>query len=268
VTTLTTRVGASRFGDNRYFGHAALGELLGPETATGLVAMAVTGRRPDALQRTMLDELAVIMTSADPRIWPLKLTRIVASYGGTLAGFAAGHLAMEGETIGPWIIGHAAAQLERLRGDVGGSLSDVGGLDAIVQRHVDATKRVVGYGVPLRTSDERMDALTARVAFHARDALPYWRLQLALSKAVRRTHGLAPNVGIGMAAMLLDLGYTPTEASGLTTFLNQNVFVANAVEGARQAAEDLRKLPDECVQYAGHPARESPRALAAQTSSK
>jgi hypothetical protein len=258
---IATRVAQSCFGDNRYFGHAALADLLGNETSTGLVAMAVTGRRPTAIQRVMLDELAVVMTSADPRIWPLKLTRVVASYGGTLAGFAAGHLAMEGETIGPWIIGHAAAQLADLQRVVSASTD---GLDSIVRRHVEVTKRLVGYGVPLRKADERMEALTARVAFHARDELPHWRLQAALSAVVREVHGLAPNVGIGMAAMLLDLGYTPVEASGLTTFLNQNVFVANAVEGAQQSREDLRMLPSECVSYAGIDARESPRAVAAR----
>jgi hypothetical protein len=168
---------------------------------------------------------------------------------------------MEGETIGPWIIGHAAAQLADLQRVVSASTD---GLDSIVRRHVEVTKRLVGYGVPLRKADERMEALTARVAFHARDELPHWRLQAALSAVVREVHGLAPNVGIGMAAMLLDLGYTPVEASGLTTFLNQNVFAANAVEGAQQSREDLRLLPDECVRYAGIDPRESPRASAAR----
>ncbi|MDB4993890.1 MAG: hypothetical protein JWM74_1322, partial [Myxococcaceae bacterium] len=141
------------------------------------------------------------------------------------------------------------------------------GLDSIVRRHVEVTKRLVGYGVPLRAADERMEALTARMAFHARDQLPHWQLQVALSEVVRAVHGLAPNVGIGMAAMLLDLGYTPIEASGLTTFLNENVFVANAVEGAQQSTEDLRMLPAECVRYAGIDARESPRASAARAPS-
>ena len=44
----------------------------------------------------MLDDLAVILSgAADPRIWPLKITRLVGSYGGTIAGFVAGQLCTE-----------------------------------------------------------------------------------------------------------------------------------------------------------------------------
>lgn len=262
---IPTRVALHCFGENRYFGHGALADLFGNETLTGLVAMAITGRRPTNEQRSVLDEVAVVMTSADPRIWPLKLTRIVSSYGGTLAGFAAGHLAMEGDTIGPWIIGHSATQLQELRLAVGEGIDDPAVVAATITAFVSRTKRIFGFGVPLRSSDERMDALERRVVGGKRENLPHWRLQLALSRHVRDVKGLPPNIGVGVAAILLDSGYTPYEASALTIFLNENVFVANAVEGALQAQPSLQKLPTEYVRYAGMPDRESPRALAART---
>ena len=96
---IQTRVARHVFGDNFYFGHAVAGDLLGGETFAGLMAMAAKGRRPSDEERVVLDAIAVILTSADPRIWPLKLTRLVASYGGTLAGFGAGQLAMDGKTM-------------------------------------------------------------------------------------------------------------------------------------------------------------------------
>jgi hypothetical protein len=262
VEPIPTRVALHCYGENRFFGHGALADLLGTETLTGLVAMAVTGRRPSDSQRSVLDEVATMMTSGDPRIWPLKLTRVVSSYGGTLAGFAAGYLALEGDTIGPWVTGHSAAQLRELREEIGDRIDDAPFVGSRVAAFVTRTKRVFGYGVPLRTSDERMDALQRRIAVGGRDLLPHWLLQEALSREMREAKKVSPNICVGVAALLLDSGFTPFEASALTIFVNQHLFVANAVEGARQATQDLRKLPDECVRYTGIAARESPRATA------
>jgi hypothetical protein len=258
---IRTRVALHIQGDNLYFGHRSLGELLGHETMTGLMAMAVTGRRPSASEREVLDTIALVMNSADPRIWPLKATRLVASYGGTLAGFAAGQLALEGRQIGPWIIGHAAGELAALREAIGERFNDAASVERAIVARVGRHPRVVGYGVPLRVCDERMEALRAQMAKLQRDALPYWTLQEALSAEVMRLAGAAPNVGIGVAAVLLDLGYTPLQASAATTFVNQNVFAANAFEAAQQREPSMQRLPEDKVAYVGAPPRTSPRAL-------
>ena len=67
-----------------------------------------------------------------------------------------------------------------------------------------------------------------------RAALPHWRAQVALSRYMLREHELRPNIGIGLAAALLDLGCTPTQAGAMSTFLHQQDFAANAVEAAQQ----------------------------------
>lgn len=263
LTPITTHVALSVHGDSRFFGHAVRGELLGHETFTGLMALAATGRRATPEQRQMLDDFSVIITTADPRIWPLKIIRLAGAYGGTLAGFAAAQLPIEGETIGPWMVGRAAAQLAELRAKVGDRIDDDVAVAAAVLDHVATNKRIIGYRVPLRERDERMDALRDLLASRGRDKLPHWRLQEALSAAMLEKKRVAPNIGAGTAAMLLDLGYAPDETSALAFFMNQNVFVANAVEGAKQAPASMRRLPDECVRYAGTAARQSPRAAAA-----
>jgi hypothetical protein len=257
---IRTRVALHVEGDNLYFGHRTIAGLLGRETTTGLIAMAATGRRPSDDERTVLDAIAVASTSADPRIWPLKLTRLVASYGGTLAGFGAGQLAMEGKLIGPWVVGQAASELVALRNAIGAPLNDVTAKDAIAD-WIARRPRMVGYGVPMRDRDERMDGLRCQIVEMGRDQLPYWTLQEALSAAMARRWRSAPNVGIGVAAILLDLGYTPLQASAVTTFLNQNVFAANAFEAAQQREPLMQKLPVEHVAYVGPAARVSPRAV-------
>jgi hypothetical protein len=257
---IRTRVARHIVGDNLYFGHSTIGDLLGEETSTGLMAMAATGRRPSVQERVVLDAIAVIITSADPRIWPLKLARLVASYGGTLAGFAAGQLAMEGKSIGPWTAGAAAEELVALRDLIGERLGDDNAIHEAVSAHVEKRPRMVGYGVPFRARDERMEALRAHVLEMERNGLLFWKLQEALSLGMMRKWQAAPNAAIGVAAVLLDLGYTPLQASATTTFLNQNVFAANAFEAAQQREPLMQRLPDECVDYVGPPPRMSPRA--------
>jgi hypothetical protein len=121
---------------------------------------------------------------------------------------------------------------------------------------------MAGYGVPLRPRDERLDGLREQIGKMERDRLPFWTLQETLSAAMMHRWKVAPNAAIGVAAVLLDLGYAPRQASAVTTFLNQNVFAANAFEAAQQCEPLMQKLPDECVAYVGPAPRASPRAAA------
>lgn len=258
---IRTRVAKHLFGDNLYFGHAALADLLGEETLSGLVAMGVSGRRPTEEQRSVLDAIAVIINSADPRIWPLKLTRLVSSYGGVLAGYCAGQLVTEGERIGCWVTGYAAAVLVELRAEVDDRLDLPGVVSQSVAELVRRRGRLPGFGVPLRPSDERMDALRSYAARKGLDRGVHWQLQEALAGYLEKERATPPNICMGVAAVLLDLGYPASQTSALAHFLNQNVFVANAFEAAQQQAPEMQKLADEHIDYVGPARRQSPRAL-------
>ncbi len=265
MKAIQTRVAMSCNGDNRYFGHGALSELAGNETMTGLFALACTGRRATREERELLDLIACIINSADARIWPLKMTRLVASYGGTLAAFGAAQFALEGTTMGPWIIGYAAQMLLDARAALErcGDREEMG--RAALRDFVgEKGRRLYGYGVPLRRTDERMDALQREARVRGFAAKPFWRLQEQLNAVVLERKGLMCNVGIGLAAMLLDMGYSPSECSRIPYFLNQNVFVAHAVEGARLAPAEMRRLPEDAIEYLGPARRESPRAKSAR----
>ena len=261
---IQTRVALHVLGDNLYFGHRTLRDLLGKETMTGILSMAVTGRRPSAEEREVLDAIALVMNSADPRIWPLKMTRLAASFGGTLAGFAAGQLSMEGPRMGPWPTGYAARALVELRTMLGDRAGDDSAVAAAVRTYLDRSPRVVGLGVPLREHDERHVAWSAWIRTKGRDRLVYWRLHEALGMYARAERNIGTNIVLGVAAVLLDFGYTPLQASAVTTFLNQNVFAANAFEAAQQREPLMQKLPDECVNYIGPPPRVSARAKGGQ----
>lgn len=264
---IRTHVAHHLVGDNRYFG-LSVNSLVGNETYTGMMALAVTGRRPTDEQRQALDDIAVILTSADPRIWPLKMTRLISSYGGTLAGHVAGQLALEGDQIGPWTSGRCAQMFVELNEFVGDTNGDDALLESRVRDFVARTPRFFGYGVPLRTFDERFKRLAERVQESGRDKLPFWTLQEALSREIKRVKGLPPNVSAGLAASYLDHGYSAREIPALTMFLQQNVFVANAIEAATQSEEVMRQLPDSAIDYVGQAPRISPRAIAREEISK
>jgi hypothetical protein len=255
---IVTRVAHAGPDDHRFFGHGVLGELLGHETETGLLAMAILGRRVTADEKGVLDALAVSLTAADPRIWPLKASRIVASYGEMLAGLAAGQLAMMGTYTGPRVIAGAAEHLARLCA----ALGDESREDRIRLRvvdHMNGGERLAGYGIPMREQDERLVALRAFMIRAGRSELPHWRAQESLSLAMWRDRKLAPNIGIGQAAALLDLGCTPAQAGALAISLIQQDFTSNAFEAAQQCSTAMQRLPDECVKYEGPPPRRTPR---------
>jgi len=263
-SSIPTRVAHGGHDDNRYFGYSTFAELLGDETYTGLNVMAVAGRRVDRASREMLDDLAVITTVADPRIWPLKLTRVVASYGGTLAAFAAGQLCMEGDLIGPWSTRFAAELWAELRNAIDDDCADDTRVQAEMTSLLARRKRLVGYGVPFQAHDKRFFALRQRVEQRGLQGGPHWRLQEAFSRRVEAERGLGPNILAGASALLLDLGFSVAETPALMTFLAQHNFAANAIEGARQAPAVLRSLPVDTATYVGEPPRESPRAIAAR----
>jgi hypothetical protein len=263
MKTLITHVAHAGTGDHMFMGQRVLGDMLGHETLTGLFALAVLGRRITPEETRLLDGLSTAVTAADPRIWPLKASRIAASYGDMLAGRAVGQLAMMGTYLGPRIIGYAAEHLERLRKELDGAGTDED-RDRIYLEHVTTTKRLAGYGVPFRPEDERLRALRRFMSETGRDQLPYWRAQEGLSAFLLRDRGLPANVGIGVAAGLLDLGCSPTQAGALGTIIHQQDFDANVFEASQQRAPEMQRLPDECVSYVGAAPRTSPRAAPAR----
>lgn len=257
--TVPTRVARAGWREHFHYGHRVFAELAGDASYTELIALAVTGRRPSKEAAAVLDDMAAAMTIAEPRIWPMKVSRLVSSYGRTVPAALAGALCFESELIGPWTTAQTARQLEALSEAVGEDLDD-----ATVAREAKAMLaargKLVGFGVPFRPADERVAALSACVERRGRADRRYWRLSRALWAALRESKGLEPNISSALAAAGLDLGLSPDELAPLTVALLHHIFWANAVEGAAQRPAVLRRLPDARVDYVGAPPRRSPRA--------
>jgi len=246
--------------DHRYFGQRVFEELAGRESLTSLTVLSVLGRRLSAEQCALLDDLAVCLTLADPRIWPLKLTRVIAAHGGMTAAAAAGLLIEQDARIGPWCAAKAAEVLVELHLKLVGTGFDAEAVGAVVREYLDEHAFVWGFGTPFRKRDERLVAFRSCLERRGRRRLPFMRTFDAIASVVTRERHAEPNIAMAMAATFLDLGLHVHEVGPLSTVLTQHMFFAHAIEGARQAPEVLQRLPDRCIEYSGRDARETPRA--------
>ena len=263
---LTEQTRSAHWGweEHRYFGYRVFAELTGKETLTGLTLLAVLGRRLSPEAAALVDDAACSATLADPRIWPLKLTRVVAAYGSTLPAAAAGLLCLEGARIGPWATVESAQLLIEFQHALGAQADDSDAVNTLVRAHLDAHRFIWGFGTPFRKHDERLVAFRECVERRGRTELPFWRLMNSVSKSVSQARGAEPNMGVALAAAFLDLGLTPHQIGALTCALMQHMFLAHAVE-ASATTSLLRELPADYVQFSGSAPRVSPRALGQST---
>jgi hypothetical protein len=263
--SLATRVAHAFHEDHLYFDRLLYADLLGKMRYTGLLALAVGGRELTKDECLLLDDLAVIITVADPRIWPLKLVRVISAYGAIYPAQAAGNLSMEQAWIGNSACGRAATMIEDMRRTLGEREHELPAIEAEVERRFKSLVPPVGYGVPFRTHDERVVALTKRLGEVGRTHLPNWAFFERLSTVIRAKKNAMPNVGSAFGAACMDLGFSAASVGPLALGLVQNAFLANAIEGAGQAPAILRSLPQSAVEYRGKPPRESPRAEASRS---
>lgn len=248
--------------EHRYFGHRVFAELAGSESLAGLMALSITGRRLPPDQVGVLDDAAAALTLADPRIWPLKLTRVIASYGSMIPALCAGTLLEDGARIGPWAVLEGAKVLMQLRRELANAQAE-DDVRSVVEAYLREHRFVWGFGTPFRSKDERLVAFRACVERRGRHTLPYWQMMDSLIPIVRELRGEEPNIGLALAAVMLDMDLGPNQIGALVVALMEHMFFAHAVEGVEAAPGVLRQLPDEYVSYRGRTPRLSPRATRA-----
>ncbi len=256
---IPTSVGHADWGDNRFFGFRVLSDLAGRDGFWSAISLALGHRRLTREEEGILDVLSTCTIAGDPRIWPLKAVRLGASYGGTPSGICLGLLATSDALVGPSPAGHSAALLARIVRELGDDLEDDDALSKLVERYRAERVWLFGFGVVFREEDERVIALRRVLAGSGRLERPHFRLIERLDRILTprklRVNGIS-----SIAAIALDLGFAPHQVAPLAIAILFSNFLANAVEGAAQAPACLQRLPEHCVQYAGKPARSSPRA--------
>lgn len=257
--TILTRVAlAGR--QHQFRGHSVAKELAGKEPFWSIVSLALDGPMLGANECRVLDALCSCVLAADPRFWPLKVTRLASSYGRTMAGFCAGWLIAEGAMVGFWSAGRAATFLERVREEVHTSSGSKSVTD-VVHSILEAGGPTPGFGVHFRGEDERVVVLRSQLAEYGRTEQPFWKLLSAIEAVLIDRRQLPIHVDGAIAATLLDLGFRPNQIALLSMVAGSTAqFLANAVEGAEQASPVLQQLPISALEYVGRPPRRPSRA--------
>ncbi len=251
---LTTRVGRISPTELSFAGYD-VSYLLG-HSYWQLVSMSVAGPELSPDDCLVLDRLTTCMLACDPRIWPLKVVQLAASYGDGSTGLAVGLMTMEPSPLSYWTAGEAARVLSELKARLGERpVTDAAELWR-------SERPPPGFGVYGRDADKRVSLFRDWRARSATEVGSHERLLDALEPVVRERCGQALRIDGLAGAVLTDLGFEPEQiryVAGVVQTLPS--LIANAYEGSRRGPS-LRELPKNKVRYVGEPPRRSERARA------
>ena len=249
---------------NQFRGYAVNAELVGHDGWASIFSLAVGGTRLSGDDAGVIEDVAVCALAADPRIWPVKVARLVAAYGSPFMGLAAGHAALEGALMGPVPTGGAAEMLLGLRERLGDDVDDPEAIGRLLDELL-AKGRIAGFGVAFRGRDERVVAMKECLKRRQRDGGTYWRLIMLLDATMQDKKKLHVNFSMATAAILLDLGYEPRQVTLIMSTFLDVCFYANVLEASEQRSDVMQRVPDSSVEYVGREPRLSPRAEAKRT---
>jgi len=252
------RIGHIADDDNRFCGASVFGELAGRVTTpTDLLAIAFGIPCLDPADHEIVRCIALCTTSPDARVWPLKMARVLASFGNPYAGCFGAQLGNSSDRMGPGTASLAAESLGWIAAR-SGQPPDHAAIARAVAAHLTERGRIAGFGVPFRKHDERGLALHRLLAGHPAQQRPMWRLHMQIIEIVRAEQGVEPNVVFPIAALLLDLGVAARRIGMFLSLAMAHTFAAHALEAADQDGPYLRELPRAVIEYRGRPARPVP----------
>lgn len=255
VPPIYTGVGHTGIHELHFKGQRVFADLLGATTLAQIIGLGIGGRVLTSDETVALDDIVTAMSSADPRLWPFKITRLAAAGGAASYGIACTLVASEGGIFGSNRLKQCAQFLTNLA-----EVQESGRLtDAQIRDALDTSAS--SFGVLYRNKDERFAALVKQTIARRRHTLPYFDLMQRVV-ALGRERQLEPHVFLGVAAVALDLGWSPYEVASVALLLLFHDALPNAVEGAAQRSASLQCLPTTSVHYNGPTPRKSPRAQA------
>lgn len=251
--------------DNRFCGAAVFAELARDVVDPAeLLARACGVAAMSADDREVVRLIALVTTSPDVRVWPLKLARTLACYGNVHAGLHGAQLINRNDVIGPGVASGGAGSLRWIEARAGAGADDAA-VEAAVIAHLEERGRIGGFGVPLRKYDERLIALHHFLADHPASERPMWRLFLQVARVIRARQQIEPNVAIALSALMLDLGMAPARCGPFLSLMMAHNYAAHALEAADHDGPWLQVIPDDAIDDRSPPLRRSPAATAAAT---
>lgn len=246
---IDTRVGQIVEGDNRFLGRSVFEEWSHALTsqADGLLA-AVGVHELSPVNRESLRLLVLCTLSPDARVWPLKLTRLIASHGDAAIGYFGGQLVSTGKIMGPGAVTQAARGLRWITAEVGDEPSDAAVAEAVKAWLVRCGGRFGGFGVPFRDEDERRVGLLRLTEGGPIEQRRHWRLH---EQVVAALAPLRPNCAISFAAMMLDMGVEPEHCGLFLSVSMSQMFLAHAIEASISDGARAHTIATGSIDYQG-----------------
>jgi hypothetical protein len=214
-----------------------------------MLVCGITGRIHDRDDMIVVDDIVTAMSSADPRIWPFKITRLAAAYGSAALAVGATLVASQGAIFGANKFQEIAEVLIDLRHRIIDEQVDDEHLAAILQ------PGKAGFGVLYGRYDARFDALVQQAAKRGRDQRAFMQVCQRAAHIARTKLNVEPHVFVAIAALCLDMGMTPYQAGVFGMLPLFHDALANAAEGAAQQPAVLRRLPTSSIRYEGRARR-------------
>lgn len=235
------------------------------EDYLSVVSLALGNRRLNEEECALIGRLGVLASIGDPRIWPMKMARIIGSYGRPQMAIAASFAMLDDAPIGP----HPAQLTAKFFASIADQHLDrakaLSQAKSVIAKWMADKRSVPGFGVPKRQEDERNKAIHRWYAQNVEVPGRHWELYRDIAAHMSEHYDLGPNFAAPIAAIALDVGFDADVVAVFTSFLVFWGIAANAHEGTRESPEVLRRLPDEFIEYVGPAPRKSPRAQAALT---
>lgn len=253
MTPIDTRIGLIQRDDNRFLGHSTYEHWVKAWAAPSDANLVAMGIELTPLNREAMRMVCLGGTSPDARVWPLKLSRLLSSWGDPVAGYFGSQLVTAGKVMGPGAVQGAARCLSFLSAQLGDEFTVDEVAKALAAFRAMNAGPIGGFGVPFRPVDERRIALL-RFVGDGPLRRRFWRIHEVLDVA-RPNPNTAPNVGLSFAALLLDSGVLPERCGLATSVLMSHVFLAHAVEAADIEGAQLNAWAPELVKYEGTAAR-------------
>jgi hypothetical protein len=239
---LKTHVFKAGFDEHLLHDKLVFKDFAGKSSFFQFFCFALTGRELEGHNEALLNDISVVISAVgDPRIWPLKITRIASCYGNFQAGCISSLLSQRNGLFGFEIFEKAAILHEGIYRDTS-YLNDLetgaSYLDELVK-----TKSLLGFGVPFREIDERLTQTELIAQKRDMEKGIHWKAYKKLKEYIVANHGIQPNSISPLCALLLDMQFTPHEIGALVYALQATDLIPNAFEGAHANELFYREVP-------------------------
>lgn len=234
--------------DHELRGHLLFAELLGRKSFIQVAALAIGNVELSDSDAELLGHEGVLTQLADPRIWPLTVTRRIAANGGSLAESVVAGLATlctQQMTVVP------VAGFMRFLDRVEARVLPGQTLDAAVSDLLASGERIPGVGRPVLEHDERVPPKLELARRYGRADGPGMQLALELDRLLQARKGLRVNSAGFQGALMRDLGFTPDAAAAFCLIYFLVPVLTNACLEPRRFDRDSDARPKQTLRCAG-----------------